>query len=301
MTFKCLAAGCDRLDTTVENRVPLEQSAPLSPSARVQSPQISRSFSGAFMLRKFLLSSLATVGMIASAAAADLPTEKGPPVYPPPPPPQFSWTGCYIGADGGVAWNRENVTNSGSVLGDQGPTAGTLNGTSAIGGPHAGCNWQFATTWVIGAEGDFSWTHLYDPANAPNLYSDGTPVGVGGINWSRDLYWLASIRGRVGYSVTPNILLYGTGGVAFERSSLVGVDTGIVGSRTTAFGQTQTGFVAGAGIDWAPWSNNWIFGVEYLHYQFAGTSSTVFFPNPVVFNWGTLGVDSVRAAVSYKF
>jgi outer membrane immunogenic protein len=59
------------------------------------------------------------------------------------------------------------------------PVSGTLNGDSGIAGAYAGCNWQFAPTWVLGLEGDFSWTKLKDSADAPNLFFNGTPVGSG--------------------------------------------------------------------------------------------------------------------------
>jgi outer membrane immunogenic protein len=159
-------------------------------------------------------------------------------------------------------------------------------------------------------EGDFSWTHLNESASAPNLFADdGKPVGSGGINWSHNLDRLGSVRGRFGYAVVPNVLLFGTGGIAWEHSDLAGLNAGPIASRSTAFDQTHDGFVVGGGVDWAPWNNNWIFRLEYLHYQFTGTSSTVFFPNtnnpnaPIAntFNWDRLSVDSVRAGVSYKF
>jgi outer membrane immunogenic protein len=61
----------------------------------------------------------------------------------------------------------------------------------------------------------------------------------------------------------------------------------------------------GAGVDWAPWSNNWIVRLEYLHYDLQGASSTSFFSgtsipaaNPV---WNNVFVDSVRVGLSYKF
>lgn len=224
------------------------------------------------------------------------------------PMPMFSWTGCYVGGHVGGAADRQDVFNSGSAVGDQAATSNTLNGSSLIGGAYAGCNWQFAPAWVLGVEGDFSQTKLNDSSNAPNLFLSGNPVGSGGISWSRDTDRLASVRGRLGYAVMPNFLLFGTGGIAWEHSDFAGLDAGRNGCpncQGTAFGQTKDGFVAGGGIDWAPWNNNWIFRIEYLHYQFAGASSTVNYrgapDNPITFKWGDLSVDTLRAGVSYKF
>ena len=51
------------------------------------------------MLRKLLLSYVAATAMIGSALAADLPRRPPPPVVPLVP--VFTWTGFYVGVDGG--------------------------------------------------------------------------------------------------------------------------------------------------------------------------------------------------------
>jgi outer membrane immunogenic protein len=124
-----------------------------------------------------------------------------------------------------------------------------------------------------------------------------------------DTHWAASVRARLGYALMPNVLVYGTGGDAWKRTDYSGADTFNTGQTlATAFGQTQTGWVAGGGVEWAPWSNNWILRLEYLHYQFGGTSATVKGAGPVIglpiattFNFDGLKLDTVRAGLSYKF
>jgi len=249
-------------------------------------------------MKKFVGVIGATLLFAAPAIAADLPV-KAPVV---PLAPVFSWSGCYVGADIGGAWSRQDVSVT-TVNVDQAPVGATLNGNNVIGGLYAGCNWQFAPLWVLGFEGDFSWTQINDSATAPNLLANGTPVGVGGVAWSRNLDKLASLRGRFGFTVTPTFLLFATGGVAWTRSDFAAVDSLDNTATSVSFTDTKTGWVAGAGIDWAPWSNNWIVRLEYLHYQFDGVSATAFF-NPAqsaTFHWGDLSVDSVRAGVAYKF
>jgi outer membrane immunogenic protein len=285
------------------------------------------------------------------AVAADLakPVYKAPPLAP-----GFTWTGCYIGADAGGAWGRQSAgtTTSGlpnvvvepvidpatglqklgpnmvpvtQVVGaGQADTAGDLSrGSSVIGGPYAGCNYQFRSgplsNWVIGAEADFGWTSLSGSFDADNVVvvPPGAPKGTivpggGGIAMSADTHWVASVRARLGYAVMPNVLVYGTGGDAWKRTDYAGTDTfNTGGSVSTAFGQSQTGWVAGGGAEWAPWSNNWILRLEYLHYQFGGTSSTVAGVNTAptagpqkfntTFDFGGLKLDTVRAGLSYKF
>ena len=52
-------------------------------------------------MRRILLTVL-MAGVASSALAADLPTHKGAPAPPPyTPPPAFTWTGFYIGVNGG--------------------------------------------------------------------------------------------------------------------------------------------------------------------------------------------------------
>ena len=60
------------------------------------------------MIRSLLLSSALTVLVTGAAFAADLPSTKGEPVYAPPPAPIFSWTGFYIGVNGGYGGNNIN-------------------------------------------------------------------------------------------------------------------------------------------------------------------------------------------------
>jgi len=220
--------------------------------------------------------------------------------------PEFTWTGCYLGLGIGGAWAHQTVANSGSVVGDQAPASGTLGGSSATVGVYGGCNWQFASAWVLGVEGEYSWTQIKDISTAPNLFLNGTPVGSGGINWSHDLDRIGSVRGRLGYAVKPNALLFVATGIAWEHSAFTGLDAGIGGCpncRTTSVDQTHDGFVVGGGIDWAPWSGDWTVRIEYLHYQFPGATSLVSFgpANPLTFRWGNETVDSVRAGVGYRF
>src|SRR4030081_2568769 len=119
------------------------------------------------MIRKLLLASVATATIAGSALAADLPSRKAPPpAYIPPP--VMTWTGPYIGINGGGIW-----TNSNSVLttaADFGavafPTVSTAaavaagniiptrRNTSFLVGGTSGYNWQWNNI-VLGTESDF--------------------------------------------------------------------------------------------------------------------------------------------------
>jgi outer membrane immunogenic protein len=225
-----------------------------------------------------------------------------------PPPSAFSWTGCYIGGAVGGAWSSQDVSNTAPASLDQAGVTGTINASGVIGGVYSGCNFQWASAWVIGIEGDWSGTNLSGTATAPDLFANGVPAGPGGgIVWTSDLNSIATIRGRIGYAWSPNVLAYLTGGGAWGRISYSSVDAfgPCPACGSTSFSNTASGWVVGAGVDWAPWSYNWIVRVEYLHYDLQGAATSSFLPGvPVVVanpTWNNISVDSVRVGLSYKF
>src|SRR5262249_17453769 len=128
----------------------------------------------------------------------------------------------------------------------------------------------------------------------------------GSINWSHDLDRIGSVRGRLGYAVKPNALLFVASGIAWEHSTFSGLDAGIGGGSNflpTPFRQTPHGVFVWGGMYWGAWSGDWTVRIEYLHYQFPGVASLVSFgpANPLTFHWGNETVDSVRAGVGYRF
>src|SRR6516165_1161793 len=83
-----------------------------------------------------------------------------PPVYgaPPPPPvypiyPIFSWSGIYVGINGGGAFGNSNWTDPvEAATGNFSLSGGLFGGT-------VGANYQTGP-WVFGIEGDWDWTNL---------------------------------------------------------------------------------------------------------------------------------------------
>jgi len=88
-----------------------------------------------------------------------------------------------------------------------------------------GYNWQFAPQWVAGIEADGAYANKTDTAaGVPgcSINCTGTP-GPGADKSSVKMGWDASLRARLGYLVLPNLMAYGTGGIAwqhFETSNL---------------------------------------------------------------------------------
>src|SRR5436305_3448911 len=123
---------------------------------------------GLVMLRKLLLSSVAAAAMLGPALAADLPRRAPPPAYVPPAP-VATWTGLYIGINGGGIWtnNRDFVTTGtdlgGTFFAPSWSSAAALAATNVItinNRPQGliagtwGYNWPW-TISVVGTERDF--------------------------------------------------------------------------------------------------------------------------------------------------
>jgi outer membrane immunogenic protein len=149
-------------------------------------------------MKKFLLSTVALATMTAGAMAADLPARRMAPA-PYVAVPVFTWTGFYVGANVGAAWNGNRRDNFG--FGDTLTTAGGFpvvpvaggsffggNGflfdrdrdrTSILGGVQAGYNWQVTpgSGFVLGIEGDIQW--MGNNNNNRNGFFGGAPGPYG--------------------------------------------------------------------------------------------------------------------------
>ena len=116
-------------------------------------------------MRGFVAVALVSSVVLASPVfAADLPPASLPPppprapsTYIPVAPPPFSWTGFYIGANGGWGWSTTTLTDFGPNLFGQLFPLGTTTSTSQNGwlaGGTIGLNYQI-NQLVLGVEGDF--------------------------------------------------------------------------------------------------------------------------------------------------
>ena len=88
--------------------------------------------------------------------------------------------------------------------------------------------------------------------------------------------WLATVRGRAGWA-WDRVLFYGTGGAAFGN-----VQAGGIGGPFDS--ATQTGWTAGAGVEWA-FLPNWTAKVEYLYVDLGNlgcTAAVAALPLPAV-------------------
>jgi outer membrane immunogenic protein len=255
-------------------------------------------------MRAVLGAAVVSVMLAAPVMAADLaPLYKAPSTV-------VSWSGCYVGADAGAGWSAQDVANSAPGVLDQAGVVGTINGAGAVGGGYAGCNLQWTPVWVVGVEGDFSATHLGGTVDAVGVLASGAPPTTpGAIAWTDHLNWLATLRGRVGYVMAPDLMFFVTGGVAWGASNYRSFDVFPAGCPVcggTAFSQTNVGYVAGLGFDWMPWHNNWIVRVEYLYHNLGGATATASLQAPLAGVaaypvWNDMVIQSARVGLSYKF
>lgn len=220
---------------------------------------------------KRMLMGIATVASLlaTSALAADLPmrTYTKAPMYIES---VFNWTGFYVGGNFGYSLGRssntETISNSltGAIVAT-GTSRDNVNGV--IGGGQFGYNWQMSN-WLVGLEGDFQGSR--ESGNAI-LVCPGCGNGPSDITsvLTQKLAWFGTVRGRAGVLVTPAVLLYGTGGLAYGEVDTAGSISGqaVQGPGTATFpnlNSTRVGWTAGAGIE-GRIGGNWTAKLEYLY------------------------------------
>ncbi|WP_424362235.1 outer membrane protein [Methylocystis parvus] len=271
-------------------------------------------------MKKLVLSIAALAVSATAALAADLPYQKGPPVLPPPPPPPPLWTGFYVGLNAGGAWSNSNAINVASV-GFVDPTANAINlfplpasvaagaATSGvlsssqggfIGGGQIGYNYQFYNNFVVGIEADIQGVAgSSSRANSVAAVDALSVVGFPGnfvqstISVSKNLDYIGTVRGRLGWLATPTLLVYGTGGFAYggatSNTSIFGVNAGVnlglccgnpAFASGGAFSDTLTGWTAGGGVEWM-FMPNWSAKAEYLYYDLGNVSYSASGATPI--------------------
>jgi outer membrane immunogenic protein len=299
---------------------------------------------GGLTMKKLLLIGAALAALIGPAMAADQAVRVyRRPVYVPVP----SWTGFYLGGNVGGWWDRNNsvTTLSAPVTDFVAPYAANSalgasgivplgNRGSFIGGAQAGYNYQLGSALVAGFETDLqgiatnSKSGVLATSVGPFSFAGVPEVITTAINSSRKVDWLGTVRGRAGVLVTPTLLAYGTGGLAYGHVSVnttiaqanndctlvpfacLTPATGTIGT----FSQTRYGWTVGAGAEWM-FTGNWSAKLEYLYYDLGsvtlsngalvttnGTAPVFFGPSIVASQSSTRFSGSiVRAGLNYQF
>jgi outer membrane immunogenic protein len=302
-------------------------------------------------MKRILIGSAVVVSLLSatSAFAADLaarPYTKAP-IYVDP---GYNWTGFYVGGNVGYSWGRSSSTQSfidtasGAILNSN---AFKFDMNGIIGGGQIGYNWQ-KDKWVFGLEADIQGSAQKGNGNAlcpggPATSTTTTPAAVNGTctvghigdtvpfnvaalpvtnNLSEKLEWFGTVRGRIGPTITPTILAYVTGGLAYGEvratntvtgTNLVGAQNvntpptfvAVFASSSNTF--TKVGWTVGAGIEGVV-SGNWTAKIEYLYMDLGNVSGS--FVTPIIATSGAFVTSQysshitdniLRIGVNYKW
>jgi outer membrane immunogenic protein len=222
-----------------------------------------------------------------SALAADLPL-RGLPLPPAPPPPAM-WTGFYLGVNAGATFGGSPVY-TGAAPAFAAPTWSTELALSTalatakyptddvrfLGGAQIGYNFQFAQSWVVGLEADIA--GVAGSRTTGSSFGGGTPAAfpneqiVSIASTTKTLDYFGTVRGRIGYLITPSLLIFGTGGFAYGGVGATGaiaqtnLPFGGIFASAGGYSDLRVGWTAGGGLE-ALITPNWSVKLEYLYYD----------------------------------
>jgi outer membrane immunogenic protein len=222
-------------------------------------------------MKRLILSAcagLVALAMAGPSSAADLRPLKAPAYVAP-----FSWTGFYLGINGGYGWGTSDWSSS---LSSASPRP-----KGALAGLTLGYNLQTGVwVWGLEADVDASWMK-------------GSAVGTGvcaGVGCESKQSWFGTARGRIGYAF-DRWLPYITGGAAFG-------DIKMTPAGGPTENKTKVGWTAGIGVEYA-FLGAWSAKLEYLYTDLGKATCTA----------ATCGIDTdvkwkaniVRAGLNYRF
>lgn len=169
----------------------------------------------------------------------------------------YNWSGLYGGAFVGRAdskWSIDFFRNNNHGHAE-------LSSDGVAGGFWLGYNWQASRNWVYGVEADLGWTN----ADQHNQTFDND-------NTDSQINNFGSLRGRIGYAV-DRTLFFATAGVAWANISQNIQKGRNAGEQVVSEDEVHTGYVVGAGIDYA-FDNSWIGRAEYLYANYGSDTFT---------------------------
>lgn len=225
----------------------------------------------------------------------------------PPPPPVYSWTGFYVGGNIGYGWGNAGSNYYDALVGMPVSISESEKPHSLIGGGQIGYNWQANNTWVLGIKANFEGpggkgsSSVTEPFSAITIVTDPAVT----LTDNADIQWFGTVGGVAGVLVTPTILLYGTGGLAYGGISVSGNFFNSLTSGTASFSDStiRVGWTLGAGIEGAiPNTSNWTWELEYLYIDFGTLSGNGFTSLGEPYSWNTHVTDNILlAGFNYRF
>jgi len=192
------------------------------------------------------------------------------------------WSGFYLGGSLGYGFgeSRQNL--------DRNDNHGyaSVKPDGFTGSLAAGYNFMLGPSMLIGAEGEIG---------VMNLSRNDKPI-YDGHSWKPQFgpLW-GSLRGRVGYVLNRDFLLYGTAGLAFMQT-----DNWTVGNNwneSSWDAKMRSGWVIGAGLEYAL-TERWSAKAEYLYMDFGRHKGRTEDNDPY---WYDDSASIVRVGVNYRF
>jgi outer membrane immunogenic protein len=202
--------------------------------------------------------------------------------YPTPLRPLYSWTGRFIGFNiGGGAASQDFTDAVGTFVAAPGASLGNHTGHGAVGGGQLGFDYQIGP-FVLGVQGVYDLTGMKGSNAQPNpfLYNNSFVQTLG------------TLTGRVGYTFTPTLLVYGRAGVARVHDLYNVQDNTIIppiagspaprpavppGTILALGSNSSTGWTIATGFEWAFFGGDWTAFVEYDYMSF-GSSRVMLLP-----------------------
>jgi outer membrane immunogenic protein len=195
-------------------------------------------------MNKTLIGIAAAVALIGTPAlAADMPLKTPTPLVAAP----YDWTGLYVGLHAGAGW-----LDSGFVEAEE-----DLSGAGWLGGVQVGGNWQWRQ-WVIGVEGEFWGSSLYDRR------FEADPGGSE--NATVNNRWDAALSVRSGIAF-DRAWVYGKLGVVWGKFNYSETDAFSDGSTYVSANAISTGVLLGVGFEYAL-TDHWSTKLEYNYIDY---------------------------------
>lgn len=246
-------------------------------------------------MRKFAVALLSLPVLLSAGAAlaADLPTRK-----PAPAPllaaPAFTWTGFYVGVQGGWSGGGSDKVGLSTNVPAIGAfrNVGDLSGDGGFIGGRVGYDHQLAGTGVVlGVVGDLNYDWIKG--------SIAGTIGLVTYGGTSRIDWDGSVRLKAGYAF-DRLLVYATGGVAFANQKYALATTTPLISGLSA-SSTHVGWTIGAGLQYAV-TNNLIAGLDYRYARFdAKTHTGAVLPAGALSTVATPDFHRVAATLDWKF
>jgi outer membrane immunogenic protein len=236
---------------------------------------------------------------------------------------QPSWPGFYAGLNSGYGWSGHGVQTTSQAADAYSlsydtsePIPGqrwnaqplnalalansgwsSVNQSGYLGGLQVGYNYKILNRAIVGIETDLQGSTMNGSGSYSGMGQTYFTRKTGGIQLRKVTYyasngdlqagmnWFGSLRGRLGYLITPSLLAYGTGGLSYggvyAQTNFISSSNNIEVAPTALFGQINNaqmlsgkgqatnslvGWTAGAGMEWML-LRNWSLKTEALYYD----------------------------------